>query len=327
MSNVRIYYSQDEGIGIGTIFEIQGIPYIVYSQDALESEVYYTSIANRCNTSLIVQGIELPIVLVQDSFTVEKGTITTDVAGKIVLYTQQNEYADQINVNDQFRKFGNVYSVGNKFSNYGLQYLYMEQELFPHSEYSIEYYGDTTLFMDEVTTYQMRFVVMDNNAALDPQPPLTYTSSDSSVASIDTNGLLTLHSPGSVSITCTCSDPDVSRVIQMTIGGVRVRTYSITALNDTWYIGASSGRTFTLHTFDPQGNEDTDTYLDNTHTYLWTVDAYSNYVTWQTTAKPNQMKGTIGSSIPSESWGETITVYASLDGDVVAQKEMTIQRL
>ena len=327
MSSIRIYYSQDAGIHLGTIIVVHGVSYIVYSQDALESEVYYTSVANRCNTTLTIRGVTLPTVVQQDNFSIERGSLSTYVAGTVILYTQQNQYADQIEVNYRCRKFGNVYSVGNKFSNEGIQYYYLDQILNPTGEYTIEYYGDTQFFMDETTTYRAVFEVLEHDIAMDPQPPLTYTSSDDAVATIDSTGLMTFHNPGDVTITCTCDDPSLVKSVQMSIGAVRVRTYSITTpVSNVWKMGGSY-TPFTLHSFDPHGNEDTDTYLDNTHTYVWSVDRneVDAILTWASADKPYKRKGKLATDMSL--MNTTVNVICTLDGTVVASKEMQISSL
>lgn len=326
MSSIRIYYSQDAGIHLGTIIEVHGVYYIVYSQDALESEVYYTSVANRCNTTLTIRGVTLPTVVQQDNFSIERGSLGTYVAGTVILYTQQNQYADQIEVNYRCRKFGNVYSVGNKFSNDGIQYYYLDQILNPTGDYTMEYYGETTFFMDETSTYRVPFVVLESEIAMDPQPPLTYTTSDASIATIDSTGLMTFHNPGDVTVTCTCDDPSLVKSVRMTIGAVRVRTYSITASNNIWKMDGGY-KVFTLHSFDPHGNEDTDTYLDNTHTYTWTVDRseVDAVLTWANGDKPYKKKGKL--ELDMALLNTTVNVICTLDGTVVASKEMEISRL
>ena len=44
---MRLYYENSQGIQIGTIYNYKNKNYLVVSQDAQESEVYYTSLAVR----------------------------------------------------------------------------------------------------------------------------------------------------------------------------------------------------------------------------------------------------------------------------------------
>ena len=50
-SKVRFFYAQSTPITIGTIFVLNGENYIVTSQDGIESDIYFTSIANKCDFS------------------------------------------------------------------------------------------------------------------------------------------------------------------------------------------------------------------------------------------------------------------------------------
>lgn len=52
------YYAQDTDIDIGTIFTLKDEHYLVISQDDIESDVYYTSMAVRCDTvfSVWIEG-------------------------------------------------------------------------------------------------------------------------------------------------------------------------------------------------------------------------------------------------------------------------------
>lgn len=49
---MRLYYENSQGIQIGTIYNYKNKNYLVVSQDAQESEVYYTSLAVRCDTEI-----------------------------------------------------------------------------------------------------------------------------------------------------------------------------------------------------------------------------------------------------------------------------------
>ena len=51
---VRIYFSQDTPIDIGTTFVLKDTPYVVTSRDGDESDIFYTSIAVKCDTSFNV---------------------------------------------------------------------------------------------------------------------------------------------------------------------------------------------------------------------------------------------------------------------------------
>ena len=127
---VRFFYAQSTPIHIGTIFVLNGENYIVTSQDGIESDIYFTSIAVRSDMTYKVKTdkgtASIPFVVVSDKWTVAHGTIT-QLNGAVALYTGYNSAVENIKVNDSFRGFGNYYKVGNTFKNNNLFYLYLEQ--------------------------------------------------------------------------------------------------------------------------------------------------------------------------------------------------------
>lgn len=330
MSSIRVFYSQDTDIHIGSTLIISGEPYIIYSQDAVESETYYTSIANKCNSTLKATvrnvTVDVPVVVLEDRYNLSRGVINT-VSGAVIVYGQDNEYTRAISVNDSYNKFGNYYDVQNRFFNDGIGYFYLEQKLAPVGDYTLEYSGETTISMESGNTYQTQFIVKYANVALDPQPARTFTSSDESVATIDSNGLLTMHNAGFVTITCSCADPELTLSEELTITQAKTRTFSITAARNIWNIGNAGYRVFTLHSYNTDDVEDTSTYLDDSHTYEWTTDKYLDKISWSDSDEPYKIVGTISSSISSDAWNDDVRVFASVDGTVVAHIDMVIQRL
>ncbi len=127
---VRFFYAQSTPIHIGTIFVLNGENYVVTSQDGIESDIYFTSIAVRSDMTYKVKTdkgtASIPFVVVSDKWTVAHGTIT-QLNGAVALYTGYNSAVENIKVNDSFRGFGNYYKVGNTFKNNNLFYLYLEQ--------------------------------------------------------------------------------------------------------------------------------------------------------------------------------------------------------
>ena len=51
---VRFFYAQSTPIDIGTIFVLNGSNFIVTSKDGIESNIYFTSLAVKCDTTFVV---------------------------------------------------------------------------------------------------------------------------------------------------------------------------------------------------------------------------------------------------------------------------------
>lgn len=208
---LRIYYTQDTDISIGTIFLLNNEPYLVINQDAIESNIYCSSMAVKCDLSIMIYSNELrkyvtvPFALdVNDDTTSYNNTISI-VDGYVTIYTGLNQYSKIFNINDNYYCFGGYYKIGNLFYNNGLAYIYMTKELMPADQYILTYNGATSFDMTDTTTYQLSYTAIKNDEIVE-NPTLTYASSDTSIATVDDTGLMTMLKEGNVTITATWVD-------------------------------------------------------------------------------------------------------------------------
>lgn len=224
---VRFFYAQSTPIHIGTIFVLNGENYVVTSQDGIESDIYFTSIAVKSDMTYKVKTdkgtASIPFVVVSDKWTVAHGTIT-QLNGAVALYTGYNSAVDNIKVNDSFKGFGNYYKVGNTFKNNNLFYLYLEQTQTPIDNYKIEYTGVSSFDMKKNNTYQLTYSVTNNDSVI-VNPTITYQSSANDVATVDENGLMTMLKEGSVDITATAYG--ASCTTTMTIANTSAPAYTL----------------------------------------------------------------------------------------------------
>lgn len=208
---VRIYFSQDTPIDIGTTFVLKDTPYVVTSRDGDESDVFYTSMAVKCDTSFTVfshaetRYVSIPFVTLSDKFTISSNSTISMVSGAVVIYTGDNSYAREVEINEGYYNYGGYYKVRNTFYNNGLAYVYMTREAMPTEDrYVLSYNGVTSLDMADATTYQLSYTAIKNDVYVVPK--LTYASSDDTIATVDDTGLMTLLASGDVTITATWTD-------------------------------------------------------------------------------------------------------------------------
>ena len=225
---VRIYFSQDTPIDIGTTFVLKDDIYVVTSRDGDESDVFYTSMAVKCDTSFTVfsnaegRYVSVPFVTLSDKFTLSSNSTVSMISGAVVIYTGDNSYAREVEVNETYYNYGGYYKVGNRFYNNGLAYVYMTREAMPEDRYTLSYTGVTSLDMKDATTYQLSYTAIKNDVPVD-SPTLTYVSSDDTIATVNGNGLMTLLKEGNVTITATWIDgknATCETTIAITNGGV-----------------------------------------------------------------------------------------------------------
>ena len=274
---VRIYFSQDTPIDIGTMFVLKDDAYVVTSRDGDESDIFYTSIAVKCDTSFTVYSntehryVSIPFVTLSDKFTLSSNSTISMVSGAVVIYTGDNPYSREVEVNENYYNYGGYYEVANTFYNNGLAYVYMTREAKPADRYTLSYNGVTSLDMKDATTYQLSYTAIKNDVIVD-SPTLTYVSSDNTIATVNDTGLMTLLKKGNVTITATWTDGNnttCETTITISNGGVEPEP---TPTTDTVTISGrtklywESSRTYTAKYTDANGND-----VSSKYTSVWTI--------------------------------------------------------
>lgn len=209
---VRFYFAQDTEINVGTVFVMKGTTYLVISRDADESDISYTSLAVKCDTSFTVYSnaekryVVIPFVATSDKYTISHNSTISMISGSVVIYTGLNEYVREMEISDLYYNFGGYYRLGNYFYNNNIAYLYLEREVNRPDTYSLVYDGATSL---ELTagTYQLTYMAVKNGNIIN-NPSLSYAVSDDTVATVSDTGLLTMIAAGNVNVTATWTDGD-----------------------------------------------------------------------------------------------------------------------
>lgn len=207
---VRFYYAQDTDINVGTVFVMKGTTYLVISRDADESDVYYTSLAVKCDTSFTVYSntekryVVIPFVATSDKYTISHNSTISMISGSVVIYTGLNDYVKEMEISDLYYNFGGYYRLGNYFYNNNIAYLYLEREVGRPDTYSFVYDGLTSLDLS-AGTYQLTYTAIKNGNIID-NPIISYAVSDNTIATVSDTGLLTMIAAGNVTVTATWTD-------------------------------------------------------------------------------------------------------------------------
>ena len=274
---VRIYFSQDTPIDIGTMFVLKDDTYVVTSRDGDESDVFYTSMAVKCDTSFTVfsnaenRYVSIPFVTLSDKFTLSSNSTVSMISGSVVIYTGDNPYSREVELNETYYNYGGYYKVGNTFYNNGLAYVYMTREAKPQDRYTLSYTGVTSLDMKDATTYQLSYTAIKNDVPVD-SPTLTYVSSDNTIATVDGNGLMTLLKQGNVTVTATWTDGNnttCETTIAISNGGVEPEptpTIGTLTISGTASLRWGTTRTYTAKYTDANGND-----ISSNYTSVWTI--------------------------------------------------------
>ena len=323
---VRIYFSQDTPIDIGTMFVLKDDTYVVTSRDGDESDVFYTSMAVKCDTSFTVfsnaenRYVSIPFVTLSDKFTLSSNSTVSMISGSVVIYTGDNPYSREVEINESYYNYGGYYKVGNTFYNNGLAYVYMTREAKPQDRYTLSYTGVTSLDMKDATTYQLSYTAIKNDVPVD-SPTLTYVSSDNTIATVNDTGLMTMLKEGNVKITATWTDGNnttCETTIVISNSGVVPTTGTVTISGRT-DLNCGFSRKYTAIYKDANGND-----VSNNYTSVWTItDATFDTSKLTQTVNGNQI--TIGFD-DKTLIGKTFTLnVVDSDGTVTpATKDITL---
>lgn len=324
---LHCYFKQTEPFGIGSVIVMKGQPYVIVSdKDFDESNAVYSAIAKKTNVT--INGI--PFVVDTSTYGETQGSIFTQVDGDVIIYTGYNTITSKIKVNDYINAFGNGYKVSNRFVKENILYVHIKQTTVVPDNYDIVYNGVVSFDINESTTYQLSYTVTNNGNVVN-NPTITYSSSDETVATVDSNGLMTMLKEGTVNITATAYDASVTTAMTIADTSTPSVDYSlsITSSTDTIKVGGSY-KTLTCHFTDKDGQDITDTVIANMTTadFVWTcfIDGteFTNnpMVDWHDGVSTNSKR--VKLAYDAQSYlGHTLTVKVTVNG-VTASKDLEI---
>ena len=331
---LKLYYAKETPIQIGTIFVLKGEIYIVTSKDGIESDIFFTSMAIRCDVTFVVKSNgeykDIPLTVVSDKMTVNHGSVFNVVAGSVVMYTQDNDISRNIAINNEYYAFGGYYKVGSNFFNNGLAYFYLERQQMPQDNYAITYNGVTSFDIKDSTTYQLSYTVT-NNGNVVKNPTIHYSSSDETIATVDSNGLMTMLKEGTVDITATYSTASVTTTMTITNSSTPSLDYTmeIYSSSDQLKVGGSY-RGIDVKYYNSEGTDITSDIIANKtrEDYVWSawcegVDLTNNtsFVTWVNGKTVNQKR--IKLADDRSYLTKTMTIKCVTDG-VTISKDFTM---
>ena len=318
---LHCYFKQTEPLGIGSVIVMKGQPYVIISdKDFDESNAVYSAIAQKTNVT--INGI--PFVVDTATYGESQGSIFTQVDGDVIIYTGFNTITDKIKVNNHINAFGNSYDVINKFVKENILYIHLKQTTAIPDNYKIVYNGVTSFDINDGTTYQLSYTVTNNGNVVN-NPTITYSSSDETIATVDSNGLMTMLKEGSVNITATAYDASVTTAMTIANSSPSVDyRMEIYASTDTIKVGGSY-KSLTVKYYNSEGTEITSDVIANKtrEDYVWSawcegVDLTDNtsLITWVNGSAVNQKK--IKFSDDRSYIGKTLTVKCVTDGITIS---------
>ena len=293
---LHCYFKQTEPLGIGSVIVMKGQPYVIISdKDFDESNAVYSAIAQKTNVT--INGV--PFVVDTATYGEAQGSIFTQVDGDVIIYTGYNTIANKIKVNDYINSFGNAYQVSNKFVKENIIYIHLKQTTTTPDHYEIVYNGVTSFDIKESTTYQLSYSVTNNGNPV-YKPTITYSSSDETVATVDSNGLMTMLKEGTVNITATAYSASVTTAMTIANSSTPSVDYTMNIVASSYSIRVGgSYKSLTVKYYNSEGTEITSDVIVNKtrEDYAWSawcdgVDLTNNtsLIKWLNGSEVNQEK-------------------------------------
>lgn len=293
---LHCYFKQTEPLGIGSVIVMKGQPYVIISdKDFDESNAVYSAIAQKTNVT--INGI--PFVVDTATYGESQGTIFTQVDGDVIIYTGFNTIADKIKVNDNITAFGNSYQVSNRFVKENIIYIHLKQTTVVPDHYEITYNGVASFDINDGTTYQLSYTVTNNGNPV-YKPTITYSSSDETVATVDSNGLMTMLKKGTVDITATAYSASVTTTMTIADSSTPSVDYTMEIVASSYSIRVGgSYKSLTVKYYNREGTEITSDVIANKtrEDYAWSawcngVDLTNNtsLIKWLNGSEVNQEK-------------------------------------
>ena len=295
-STMTMFYAFGSPIHAGSIVEINGKNYICLNCETVENSVYRKSAVVECNGTISTENtnvMDLPFYGAGAESAFPSGNnMLSIIDGKAELITEDCEESRQLEINDKFNAWGRTWLIKNIFVVNGIVTLNVEVT----ADSEIVYEHGITFNDINTSGYSIGDTIRLNaHATLNGQitgVALTYTSSDSSVATVDTNGIITVVGAGSFFVTIVCESYGVSEMTTETTVDEEVQevvTLSVTKMDEA-YLGFDSEYTATI-----QKNGET------VHDIAFTATVESSFSSkWKVTV--NQANGLIKVEVPDNDY-------------------------
>lgn len=251
-STMTMFYAFGSPIHAGSIVEINGKNYICLNCETVENSVYKKSAVVECNGTISTENtnvMNLPFYGAGAESAFPSGNnMLSIIDGKAELITEDCSESRQLEINDKFNAWGRTWLIKNIFVVNGIVTLNVEVT----ADTDITFEHGITFVDINASGYSIGDTIeLDAHATINGHStdvPLTYTSSNISVATVDSNGIISIVGAGSVYITINCESYGVSEMTTETTVIEEVEevvTLSVSKMDEA-YLGFDSECTATI---------------------------------------------------------------------------------
>ena len=298
---LTIFYSYDCGIHAGQLLNYGNKHFLVLNQETPESDVYYKS--NIIETNAIIHSvigsneINMPVYAfdIADGLA-QKNDVMSIISGNIHIIAEPNSIINSLQISNEFDACGRHWKIDNIISKDNVIHLYCQVAATVTHTYTVTVTANDSYHRGE--SAQLTAVAKQDDTVVNAS--LVWTSSDTSLATVDNTGLANFLADGNVTITATWTSQNVSGTKAITITEPDSYSLSITA-NDSY----TTADTPTL-TATAQKNGT----VDSTATFTW-ASSDTSIATIDSTGKATFLKA--GSVTFTATWTQqNITATKSI---------------
>ena len=232
---LTIFYSYECGIHAGQLLNYGNKHFLVLNQETPESDVYYKS--NIIETNAIIHSvigsneINIPVYAydIADGLAQSNNVISL-VNGNIHIIAEPNSIIDSLQINNEFDAVGRHWKIDNIISKDNVIHLYCEVYATTAHTYTVTVTANDSYHRGE--SAQLTAIAKQDDTVVN-NIPFVWTSSNTSLATVDNTGLVKFLADGNVTITATWTSQNVSGTKAIAITEPDSYSLSITA-NDSY---------------------------------------------------------------------------------------------
>lgn len=255
---IVIYYDVTAPVHSGTLVIIGNGVYLALNKETVENDVYYKSTLIKCNGVYnsydgVVNNIPFYSDNMKSSVSIESNTIRM-LNGNVEILTEENSLSKQIKVNEIFNEFDRTFKITNKYTIDGITHFICEVDTdkTPTFVYNVRIEGVPNAEVKCNSIIELDAIPYVNEH-ITTGATFNWSSSDNTIAIVDGTGQVTCLSEGTVTISVSWIEKDISESIQIVV--VNTETPSIYKYNISGRTELKCGvsRIYTLYVTDDSG--------------------------------------------------------------------------